>query len=96
MSEEPLPKLPDPSLPRLPGRRQSGRPSDEQANAATFGALIGLGLLAFSFIGMVALVLPQIRGLVLVLFGAIGFFFAHYVLWGWWLPKMTKLEDDVE
>lgn len=93
MLERPTPRLPDPSAESTP--RRAGR-SAEQANVATFAALFGLGLFAFSLIAIVSLVLPQVRGLVLVLFGAIGFFAAHYVVWGWWLPKALKPKDRDE
>lgn len=93
MSDSPGPRLPgNSSPPRVP---RGGRTA-EQANAATFAALFGLGLVAFALIGIVALVLPQIRGLVLVACAAIGFFAAHYVLWGWWLPKLIRRDSDAE
>lgn len=93
MADEPTPPLPDPSRPRLP---QRSSPRAEQRNVGTFFALFAIGLLAFGFIGMVALVLPQVRGLVLVFFGAVAFFAAHYLLWGWWLPKLTHKDDEPE
>lgn len=51
---------------------------------AVTGCLIGLG----------ALVLPQIFGLIAVVFGIISFCALHYVLWGWWLNSMPSDEDD--
>lgn len=93
MADPPTPRLPDPSKRRA--SRPAGR-SEEQANVATFAALIGLGLLAFALIGLVALILPQFRGLVLVFLGAVGFFAIHYVVWGWWLPKAMRQDDETE
>lgn len=93
MAGEPTPPLPDASRPRLPGR---SRISQQQANVATFAALLGLLLLASALMGLVALVLPQVQGLLLVVFGGIGFFAFHYVVWGWWLPKVMPQDDEAE
>ena len=93
MADERKPRLPDRSRPRLPEQRSR---QSESRNAGTFFALFGLGLITFGLIGMVALVMPQAGAIVLVFFGAIGFFAAHYILWGWWLPKLTKKDDDAE
>lgn len=93
MPEDLSPRLPDSAPPRLPkGPRPQPPPRGE--NSATFAALAGLGLISVALISMVALVLPQIRGLVLVFFGAVGFFAVHYVVWGWWLPKLVPRDDD--
>jgi hypothetical protein len=92
VDEVPKPRLPDPGRPRLPG----GPRRNEQANAATFAALFGLLLLAFALIAMVGLVLPQVRGLLLVLFGGLFFFAFHYLVWGWWLPKIMPRDDESE
>lgn len=93
MADEPTPRLPDPSRPRRP--QQLGR-SSQQANSATFAALFGLGLVTFGLLGMVAMVLPQVAGLVFVFAGAVGFFALHYVVWGWWLPRMMRQDEDAE
>ena len=93
MPDDATPRLPDLPRPVAPDRSDS-RP--ESRNAGTFLALFGLGLLTFGFIAMVALILPQVRGLVLVCFGAIAFFAVHYVLWGWWLPRVMQKDDTGE
>jgi hypothetical protein len=93
MAGEPTPPLPDPARPRLPG---GSRASQQQANMATFAALLGLLLLASALFGLVALVLPQVQGLLLVLFGGLFFFAFHYVVWGWWLPKIMPRDDEAE
>jgi hypothetical protein len=82
-----------PDLPRLPPRR----PRDtSDANAATYAALIGLCLVVLALLGMVSLVLPQVRGLIFVLLGAVGFFAIHYVLWGRLLGRIREEEVEVE
>ncbi|MCA9076507.1 MAG: hypothetical protein KDA93_15895 [Planctomycetaceae bacterium] len=81
--------MPDGQLPRLPskgGRRQQER------NSATFAALIGLLMLAFGFVALVSLVLPQVRGLVLILVCGVGFFAVHYLTWGRWLIRLREKE----
>jgi hypothetical protein len=93
MTDPPAPRLPDPDRPRLPG---GPRRSLQQANAATFAALIGLLLLSMALIALVGLVLPQVQGLLLVLFGGVFFFAFHYVVWGWWLPRIMPRDDDTE
>ena len=86
------PPLPTPRLPSGGGshRRQADR------NGATFVALFGMLLMGAAFIGMTALILPQIRGLILVFGGAIGFFVLHYILWGWWLPKYIHDSQEAD
>ncbi len=76
-------------LPRLPPR--GGRRPQER-NSATFAALIGLCFLAFGFLGLVSLVLPQVRGLVLLLVCCVGFFSLHYLVWGRLLTKLREEE----
>jgi hypothetical protein len=82
-----------PDLPRLPSRR----PRDtSDANAATYAALIGLCFTALALLAMVSLVLPQVRGLIFVLFGAVGFFAIHYVIWGRLLGRIREEELEAE
>lgn len=81
--------MPGDQMPRLPskgGRRQQER------NSATFAALIGVLMLAFGFVALVSLVLPQVRGLVLILFGGVAFFALHYVTWGRLLIRLREKE----
>lgn len=80
-------------LPRLPPSRR--RPPAE-ADSATFAALIGLLVLAFGFLGLVSLVLPQVRGMILVLLGGAGFFGVHYLLWGRLLSSIRAEELEAE
>jgi hypothetical protein len=67
----------------------------EQSNAPTILALLGLLALAAAFLGLVALVLPQIFGLLAVVLGFFAFGAIHYLLWGWWL-RPVPIDDDPE
>lgn len=82
--------MPGDPLPRLP---QRGRTTSTARNTATFAALIGLCLLAFGFLALVSLVLPAVRGIVLLLVGSIGFFALHYFTWGRLLMKLRERES---
>jgi regulator of protease activity HflC (stomatin/prohibitin superfamily) len=73
-----------------------GRPSDEGRNAGTFGALFGLLLLAGMLMALIAMVLPQAIGFVLVFGGFLGLISLHYLLWGCWLSRMLVDQDRAE
>ena len=67
-------------------------------DAATAIALLGLVVLGAALLGLMALVLPQLLGIVIVvLIFAVPAAF-HYVVWGWWLSQMRdeelRHEDD--
>lgn len=64
------------------------RPSEEGRNAGTFGALFGLLIVAGLLMALVAMVLPQALGFVLVFGGFLGLISLHYLLWGCWLSRM--------
>jgi hypothetical protein len=66
---------------------------DDGRNAGTFGALLGLMALGWMLLGLVAMVLPQVLGLVIVLGGFLGIVSLHYVLWGCWLSKLLIEEQ---
>ncbi len=92
MNQEPQPKLPG-DRPKLPGGRPSKR---TQSNLGTvFGmvaVLFGSGL----FIGLTALVMPSVLGLVIVVFAATFFFLLHYMTWGRWLMNRRRVVEDDE
>ena len=94
MADEPTPRLPDPSRPRLPSRARSGRAQLSRRTRRRLRRCSDWDCSRWRSIGLVALVLPQVAGLVLVLFAAVGFFAFHYIVWGWWLPKMMNRDDD--
>lgn len=71
------------------------RATDAKRNAATCLALVGMLLVGAGLLALTAMVLPQIRGLILVA-GGLGLFIAlHFVTWGWWLGRM-RAEDEPE
>lgn len=82
-----------PDLPRLPQQR---RRSSTEANSATFAALFGLAFLAIGLLAMVSLVLPQVRGLVVVLVVGVAFFSIHYVVWGRLLTRLREQQAEEE
>lgn len=67
----------------------------QQSNAPTILALLGLLAIAGGLLGLVALVLPQIFGLLAVVLGFFAFGAIHYLLWGWWL-RPVHVEDEPE
>ncbi|MBX3437871.1 MAG: hypothetical protein KF861_10305 [Planctomycetaceae bacterium] len=82
-----------PDLPRLPTPRQR---NTADKDAATFAALIGICLVGFAFLGIASLVLPQVRGLVLVFGGGVMFFAIHYVVWGRLLTRLRNEQREAE
>ena len=71
-------------------------PSNGQSNAATAIALLGLLLISAALLGLMALVLPQLLGiLIVILIFAVPAAF-HYLVWGWWLSQARERERDAE
>jgi hypothetical protein len=69
----------------------------QQSDAPTILALLGLLAIAGALLGLVALVLPQIFGLLAVVVGFFAFGAIHYLLWGWWLrPVPVDDEPDAD
>jgi len=74
------------------GNRSS--PSNSQSNAATAIALVGLVLIAVALLGLMAMVTPQLLGVVIVvLIFAVPAAF-HYLIWGWWLSQARDREEN--
>lgn len=70
------------------------RPSDDQRNSATFGALAMLLLVSAGLLGLVAVVLPQVLWLVVIVIG-LGFSVVlHYFVWGRWLSAKLHVEEE--
>ena len=65
----------------------------QQSDAPTILALLGLLAIAGMLLGLVALVLPQVFGLLAVVVDFFAFGAIHYLLWGWWL-RPVHIEDD--
>jgi len=71
-------------------------PSKGESNAATAIALVGLLLIGAALLGLMALVLPHLLGIVLViLILAVPAAF-HYLVWGWWLSQVRDREAEAE
>jgi hypothetical protein len=71
-------------------------PSGNQSNAATAIALLGLLLMSAALLGLMAMVLPQLLGiLIVILIFAVPAAF-HYVVWGWWLSQARDQEAEAE
>jgi cytochrome bd-type quinol oxidase subunit 2 len=67
-----------------------------QSNAATAIALFGLVLISAMILGLMALVLPELLGvLVVILIFAVPAAL-HYLIWGWWLSQKRIDEPDEE
>lgn len=73
--------------PRLPTK---SRPPDPERNFGTWLALVFLVVAALGLLGLVSLVLPQVRGLIFVLGGFCGMVCLHYFTWGRWLSRMAE------
>lgn len=70
--------------------------SSDARDAATWGVLFGLLGVAVGLLGLMALVAPQVFGVVLVIAGFVSFGALHYLLWGWWLRPRLMERDDAE
>ena len=66
-----------------------------QSNAPTILALLGLLAVGAGLLGLVALVLPQVFGLLAVVLGFFAFGAIHYLLWGWWMHPLP-IKDDAD
>ena len=67
-----------------------------QSNAGTAIALAGMILLSAAMLGLMALVLPQLLGvLVVIMIFAVPAAF-HYLIWGWWLSQTRGAQSDDE
>lgn len=70
--------------------------STRQANAATAIALVGLVFMGVALLGLMAMVLPQLLGVIIVvLIFAVPAAF-HYLIWGWWLSQSREAENKSE
>jgi hypothetical protein len=71
-------------------------PSGSQSNAATAIALLGLLLISALLLGLMALVLPQVLGVLAVILIFALPAAIHYLVWGWWLSQACKREREAE
>lgn len=66
-----------------------------RANLATMIALFGLLAIAAGLLGLMALVLPHLLGIVVVVFTLFaGPIALHYLVWGWWLSQLKDENPD--
>jgi Flp pilus assembly protein TadB len=71
-------------------------PSSNQSNAATAIALLGLVLISAALLGLMAMVLPQLLGILIVILIFVVPAAFHYLIWGWWLSQVREQEMDAE
>ena len=64
-----------------------------EADQRTLMALMLLVVTVLSLLGLLALVLPMSLGVVMVIGGMLLFGSAHYIVWGWWLPRFLNRRD---
>ncbi len=67
--------------------------SQSARDAGTMTALLGLAAVSLLLVFLVAMVMPQILGIVLVVGLFLGAVALHYVVWGWWLGTVLKMDD---
>jgi len=70
------------------------RPAEAERNAATCLAMFGLISAGVALLSFAAIVMPDIRFLVLVVGGMAGFVALHYVTWGYWLSRQPPPDDE--
>jgi CHASE2 domain-containing sensor protein len=68
--------------------------SKNEADQRTLIALLLLVFVSLLLLGLTALVMPALLGVVLVVGGMLIFGSAHYILWGWWLPRYLSRHPD--
>ena len=61
---------------------------------ATFLALFGLLVVATALLVLMALVYPGFLGILLVVYGFGIMMLFHYLVWGWWLSRAVKDEEQ--
>ena len=66
-------------------------PASEPRDGGTLLVLFGLLVLGGGLLGLMAMVAPQLLGVILIVGGFLGFGALHYLIWGWWLgPHLSK------
>ncbi len=81
----------DTPKPKLPGARPVRKRERNLGTViAVFGVLLGGGFL----MGLTAMVMPNVLGLVGIVFGSAVFFMLHYVTWGRWLMNRRRPVED--
>lgn len=76
--------------------RRHRRSAAPDRNAATCLALVALIACGLGFVAFTAVILPQIRGVILVIGGLSVFFLLHYLTWGRSMARMREEDDRIE
>ena len=69
-------------------------PSKEELDSATIIALCGVLALGGAILGLTAMVFPNVLALVALVAGFTGFIGVQYLLWGRWLTKKIREEEE--
>ncbi len=75
---------------------KSDSTSTARSDMATAIALLGLVIIALGLLGLMALVLPQVLGIVIVILIFVVPAALHYLVWGWWMSQLREQEVEVE
>ncbi len=67
-----------------------------EADARTFFALLMVVVVATLLMGLIALILPGLLGVVLIIGGLAWFGLMHYLVWGWWLGAYLRRQAERE
>ena len=70
--------------------------SKNEADQRTLMALMMLVFVSMLLLALTALVIPALLGIMLVAGAMILFATAHYVVWGWWLPRYLNRRRDTD
>ena len=68
--------------------------AQSEADTRTFVALLLIVVVATMLLGVMALVLRPLLGVVLVVGGIALFAVMHYVVWGWWLGGYLRRQAE--
>ena len=66
------------------------------ADSRTLSALLMVVVVASLILGLIAMILPGVLGIILVVGGLAWFGVLHYALWGWWLGGYLRLLEEAE
>jgi hypothetical protein len=69
---------------------------EETPNGGTYLGLVFLLGCAGGFIALTSMILPQIRGLILVAAGMCAFIALHYFTWGRWMMRTLEESQELE
>jgi hypothetical protein len=73
------------------------KPEPQEKARGSFLAIILAGSLGLAAVTGLVFITLGLFGPVLAIAGVIfGFAALHYVVWGWWLPRMIREEDEAE